>query len=549
MLLPWRPTRGLPTFSEKDQKTNTVNKYYLCKYFLFHFVAFHFMKKINILVLLLLLISATVFAQARKKIRLVSAERATYNELMNPGVQHFVGNAIFEHEGAYLYCDSALLNERSNNLNCFGNVRIKSGDTITLSGDQLDYSGETRIAKVTGQVVKLVDKQTTLLSDYINYDRNSNTAYYETGGIITSRDKNKDDNRLTSRKGYYYMNLKEYFFSEKVVLKNKRYTMNSDSMIYFTDTKIAFFKGPTTIIGKDQNLYCESGWYNTDTDIGSLTKHAKVINDKRILTGDSIYFDRAKDVGKGYRNVTLLDTTNNIILKGNYGEFWNKKGFGFMTQKALAIMVQKKKDSLFMHADTLRATFDTAHNTKILFAYHKVRFFNDSLQGVCDSMVFVTKDSILNLFKNPVLWSGKNQLSADTIRLYTKNKQVSKLIMFNTAFIISRDTLENFNQVKGKLMTAFFKDNKITRINVDGSAESLYYVRQDDRLLIGVNKAVSSNLIIYMDDQQKVKKITWIQKPTNVLYPEKELPKEEKRLRDFKWVETGRPLKRADVFN
>ena len=178
-----------------------------------------------------------------------------------------------------------------------------------------------------------------------------------------------------------------------------------------------------------------------------------------------------------------------------------------------------------MHADTLRATFDTSHNTKILFAYHKVKFFNDSLQGICDSMVFVTKDSILNLFKNPVIWSGKNQLSADTIRLYTVNKQVSKLMMFNTAFIISRDTLENFNQVKGKLMTAFFKDNKITRINVDGSAESLYYVRQDDHLLIGVNKAMSSNLIIYMDDQQKVKKITWVQKPTNVFILKKNSPK------------------------
>ena len=119
--------------------------------------------------------------------------------------------------------------------------------------------------------------------------------------------------------------------------------MNSDSMIYFTDTKIAFFKGPTTIKGKDQDLYCESGWYNTETDIGSLTKNAKVINDKRILTGDSIYFDRANDVGKGYRNVTLLDTTNNIILKGNYGEFWNKKGFGFMTQKGISHYDSKEK--------------------------------------------------------------------------------------------------------------------------------------------------------------------------------------------------------------
>lgn len=501
------------------------------------------MKKKNSLLLLLLIIVASVFAQPAKKIRLVTADNASYDELMMPGVQHIVGNAVFEHEGAYLYCDSALLNETSNNLNCFGHVKIKSGDSLTLSGDQLDYSGVTRVAKVTGKVVKLVDKQTTLLSDYINYDRNSSAAYYETGGIVINK-----ENRLTSMKGYYYTNLKEYFFNEKVVLKNKRYTMKSDSMIYFSDTRIAFFKGPTTIKGKDQDLYCESGWYNTATDIGSLTKNAKIINDKRILTGDSLYFDRVNDIGKGYRKVTLFDTTNNVILKGNYGEFWNKKGFGFMTKEALAIMVEKKKDSLFLHADTLRATFDTAHNTKILFAYHKVKFFKDSLQGMCDSMVFITKDSTLNLYTKPVIWSGKNQLTADSIKIYLVNKEVSKLIMFNTAFIISRDTLENFNQVKGKLMTAFFKENKLTRINVDGSAESLYYIRQDDHLLIGVNKAVSSNLIIYMDTLQKVKKITWVQKPISTLYPEKELPVEDKRLRDFKWIETGRPLKKEDIF-
>ena len=496
------------------------------------------------MLLLLLMIVASAFSQRTKKIRLVSAEKATNDELMYAGVLHIVGNAVFEHEGAYLYCDSALLNEKSNNLNCFGRVKIKSGDSLTITGDQLDYSGETRIAKITGKVVKLVDKQTTLLSDYINYDRNSGAAYYETGGIVINK-----ENRLTSMKGYYYTNLKEYFFNEKVVLKNKRYTMNSDSMIYFTDTRIAFFKGPTTIKGKDQDIYCESGWYNTTTDIGSLTKNAKIINDKRILTGDSLYFDRAIDVGKGYRNVTMLDTTNNVILKGNYGEFWNKKGFGFMTNRALAIMVENKKDTMFLHADTLRATFDTAHNTRILFAYHKVKFFRDSLQGMCDSLVFITKDSTLCMYIKPVIWSGKNQLTADSIKLYTVNKEVSKLMMYSTAFIISRDSLENFNQVKGKLMTALFKDNKIKRINVDGSAESLYYLRQDDHFLIGVNKAISSDLIIYMDDLQKVKKITWIQKPVSVLYPEKELPELEKRLRDFKWIETGRPLKKEDVFN
>jgi hypothetical protein len=278
-------------------------------------------------------------------------------------------------------------------------------------------------------------------------------------------------------------------------------------------------------------------------------KNAKVINDKRILTGDSIYFDRQNDVGKGYRNVKITDTTNNIILHGNYGEVWNKKGFGFLTQKALAIMVEKKKDSLFLHADTLRATFDTAHNTKQLFAFHKVKFFRDSLQGMCDSMVFITRDSVLNLYHSPVIWSGKNQLTADTIKIFTANKELSRFEMYSTSFIISRDSLDNFNQVKGRTMTGFFKKNQLTRINVDGSAESLYYVRQDDKALIGVNKAVSSNLIIYMDEAGKVRKITWVKKPVSVLYPLRDLPVEEKRLRDFKWIEVGRPLKKEDVFN
>src|ERR1035437_1486869 len=214
------------------------------------------MMRKNILIILLLLIAACSNAQSSKKIRLVSSDRASYDDFISKGIQHIVGNAIFEHEGAFLYCDSALLNETVNNINCYGRVRIKSGDSLTLTGDQIDYAGDTRIAKVTGKIVKLVDKTTTLTTDLLFYNRITNAAYYETGGVVTS----KDDNRLTSKKGYYYTDKKEYVFFENVVLKNKRYEMRSDSMNYFTETKTAEFKGPTTIKGKDQDLYCERGW-------------------------------------------------------------------------------------------------------------------------------------------------------------------------------------------------------------------------------------------------------------------------------------------------
>ena len=110
------------------------------------------MMRKNILIFLFLLIAASLNAQSTKKIRLVKADKASYDDFMSKGIEHINGNAIFEHEGAYLYCDSALYNEPLNNINCYGHVRIKSGDTLNLYGDQIDYAGDTRIAKVTGKL-------------------------------------------------------------------------------------------------------------------------------------------------------------------------------------------------------------------------------------------------------------------------------------------------------------------------------------------------------------------------------------------------------------
>lgn len=497
------------------------------------------MKKYWFLFLALLMVSVC-FSQGHNKIQLVQADELSYNKMLGEDVRRVKGNVVFEHDGAYLYCDSALLDEKNNNVTCFSRIHIKSSDTLNLYGDMLTYNGDTRIADITGKV-KLVDNQTVLTTTHLIFDRNTQIAKYEIGGTIVNK-----ENRLVSQVGYYYTDKKEFFFKTKVVLTNPDYVMNSDTLKYNTVSRTAFFFGPSTIKGKKNYIYCENGWYDTKNDVSRFSRKAYFINGNQLLRGDSLFYDRKNGIGKGFRNVSIKDTVQNIILKGNLGNYFEKAGFATMTDSAHAILIDKK-DSLFLHSDTLKATFDSLRKTKALFAFHKAKFYRNDLQGMCDSLIYNMSDSLLSMLCHPVLWSQKNQLTADTIRILTKNKQVSELIMRNAAFIISRDTVKGFNQIKGKDMHGYFKDNELCKVIVEGNSETIYWVREDDGSLIGINKAVSSNMTIRIKEN-KVQRITYHGQTKANLNPEKDMQPLDLQLRDFKWLESDRPTKKEDIF-
>lgn len=217
-----------------------------------------------------------------------------------------------------------------------------------------------------------------------------------------------------------------------------------------------------------------------------------------------------------------------------------------MTSKAVASLIEKK-DTLFIHSDTIRANFDTNRQVKTIFCYHKSKFFRTDIQGMSDSLTWHSSDSSMTMYIHPVIWSGKNQLTADTITLTMRNNQVDSMFMRNSAFIISRDDSGKFNQVKGREMTGFFINNDLYKIKVTGNAETVYFAREDDRTLIGINKAESSNMLIFLE-KNEVKSITYIGQPTAVLYPEKQISPYDLFLRDFVWIEEKRPLSKEDIF-
>jgi lipopolysaccharide export system protein LptA len=491
------------------------------------------------IIFLLLALSGSVLAQKEKKIDLVSANSLEFDRSKGADVKQLIGDVILKHEDTYLYCDSAYLYTAKNSVKAFGNVHISSS-SVNIYSDMLTYDGNNKLAQMHNDV-RLNDGSMTLKTEHLNYDTKNKVGNYSTGGKITDK-----GNKLTSRIGYYYADTKQFFFKDSVVLINPQYTMRSDTLMYNTGTEISYFYGPTTIVSDSNTIYCENGWYDTQNDIAQFNKHAYFKNKEQKLSGDSLYYNRILGLGKAFNNITVNDTVRDIILKGNYAEYYEKDGKTIMTDQALLIQ-NIDGDSLYLHADTLKAFFDSTRVGKQMYAYNNARFFKSDLQGVADSIYYSFQDSIISMYRVPILWTEDNQLSADTILILMKNKQIDRMELYSSAFIISQDDSAKYNQVKGKMLTGYFMNNELKKITVNGNGETLYYVRDELQKLIGINKAVSDYLLIYVKDRE-INTISFVTKPEATLYPEKDLAPADLLLKGFHWAELLRPISKDEVY-
>jgi len=489
--------------------------------------------------LLLLTLSPQTFGQKKTPIDF-SANSMRFAREIDEDARRLIDNVHFRHEGTDMYCDSAYLFTRQNRLTAFRNIFIQVNDTVSIFGDLLEYDGNTRIAELTGNVL-MIDPQMRLTTNHLVYDLDNNTANYVGGGKIVDT-----DNTLTSRWGFYYVNEKQFFFKDNVKLVNPEYVMDSDTLRYNTLTEVAYFFGPTTIVSDENTIFCRNGWYDTRRDISRFSKDAYLQGKEQSITGDSLFYDRNIGYGRADRNVQIRDTVQNSIITGHFAEHWEREGLSVVTKEALLTVISEG-DSLFMHADTLRALYLADSEEQFVFAYHKAKFFRQDMQGLSDSIVYNFSDSTIYLYHNPIIWSDVHQLTARRMEIQTSEEELIAAHLFDAAFIISQEEDIGFNQVKGRNITGHFIDNDLRRIDVFGNGETIYYVKEDDGSLVGINKALSSDLVIYVEERQVVG-IRFLKDADANLYPVDELPEEERRLRNFEWLDSRRPKSKADIF-
>ena len=461
----------------------------------------------------------------------------------DPNAQILVGDVEFRHDSIYMYCDSACFYEKTNSLEAFNNVRMLQGDTLALYGDYLFYDGNTQIAQVRNNV-RMENRTTTLTTDSLNYDRVANLGYFFDGGTLMD-----EENVLTSDWGEYSPATKMSVFNYEVKLVNPQFTLTSDTLRYNTGTKIASIVGPSDIDSDESHIYSELGFYYTQQGQAELLNRSVLSNGGKTLTGDSLFYDRNKGVGEAFRNVEFIDAPNKNMLTGNYCHYSQNSGYAFATDEAMAVDFSQG-DSLFIHADTLQM-FSFHLDTDSLYrearAYHKVRFYRTDVQGVCDSLVFSTKDTCLTMYRDPILWNNQQQLLGEKIMIYMNDSTIDWAHIENQALSAERLDSINYNQVTGKEMKAYFKDGEMNKVDVINSVRAVYYPMERDSSLMGMNVLETGQLSMFLENR-KLKRI-WMPKANGVMYPMSQIPPEKRHLEIFVWFDYIRPLNKEDIFN
>lgn len=461
----------------------------------------------------------------------------------DPDAQILIGNVAFRHDSVYMYCDSACFYEKTNSLEAFDNVKMVQGDTLFLYGGYLFYDGNTQIAQVRYNV-RMENKNTTLLTDSLNYDRIYNLGYYFDGGTLMD-----EENVLTSEWGEYSPATKISVFNYDVKLVNPKFTLTSDTLRYSTATKIANILGPSDIVSDANHIYSELGFYNTQIGQAELLDRSVLTNEGKRLIGDSLFYDRVKGYGEAFDNVIMTDTVNKNMLTGDYCYYNELTKYAFATKKAV-VVDYSQGDSLFMHADTLQM-YTYYLNTDSMFretrAYHKVRMYRADVQGVCDSLVFSSKDSCLTMYYDPILWNNNQQLLGEKIMIYMNDSTIDWAHIQNQALSVEQLDSTSYNQVTGKEMKAWFQGGEMRKVDVIGSVRLVYYPMESDSTLIGMNVSETSLLNMFLENR-KMKKMIMSPKSNGTLYPMLQRPPEKMKLDNFVWFDYIRPLDKEDIF-
>ena len=464
--------------------------------------------------------------------------------------QLLIGNVKVRKDAMWMYCDSAHFYETGDNFEAFGNVRMEQGDTLFVYGDELNYIGEDELATMysyPGKKVRLINRDVKLETDVFNYNLNENVGYYEVGGVLTDK-----TNRLTSTEGEYYPDTKMAYFYRNVQLtgldENDTLRMYTDTLEYNTDTHVAIIVDRTRIISKDGDITTTSGMYDTNTGLADLYSRSTVHTRRgNTLTGDTIIYNKENGFGEAFGMVIMTDSARKSMVEGDYAYYNEITDSAVVIGRALA-KEYSHGDTLYIHGDTIMTYLDPVDSTKITNVYHKVRFYRTDMQGICDSLSYAGADSVVYMYRHPVVWSDERQIFGNVIMLHLNDSTIDWARLPDFAFMAEHVGEDCYNQLTGSDMTAWFNDkSELYRLYVEGNLQMIMFPMENDSTYNKFAFVESSNLNAYFKDNNIDRAHIWPENNGNVtpLYLAK---KSSYRLSKFAWYEDLRPMTPGDVF-
>jgi len=554
-------------------------------------------------------------------VRLLKAKTAEIyqNEFRN--IRRVTGPAQFLHNNALIICDTAIWDLSNNIVDAIGNVKIIQDRTI-LSGDRIHYLADSSLARVRGNLVELLDKDSNRLRTlYLDYNTKDSIAYFFNGGSMMD----KKGKVIESNYGYYHAKIERFKFIQKVELNSDSLVLKGDSLAYWSIDKRVDFLGPVKIWQNDSYLSSNSGWYNREKEIYNFESNAYMLNGQNELWAKKIYYQREESKAELYDDVQILDTAQSVILFSDFVRYRENPVFAELYKNpslAYYSVENDLPDTLFFAADTMyykmlpkfeadsasvaqsQKRYSLSRKDPIKEMYNKpipqpkdssgkkpeivtkppltdsltiaakdslatpvkdslavspkdttlirfisanknIRFYRSNIQGRCDSLMFNSIDSIIRLYKDPVLWNENNQFTADSIQLITANKEMRKTELMSNAFVIAKEDSLHYNQIKATDIVAHFTEGDLTRFDAYGGVTVIFFFAEDS-ILTTMNQKECKTMTATIKEKS-VQIVRYFEAIQSVLYPIIDLESEKKRLKGFRLRDDERPANRFVV--
>ena len=428
-----------------------------------------------------------------------------------------------------------------------GNVVVTDPE-FTMRTDTMTYNTEAQLVRFVAPTL-ISQRGSKIYTEGGFYDMENDFAEFD-----LNPQYEKDGQLGRARKMRYEGHIKEYTLEGDAHIENPKKGENADADVirYNSETEKTTLRGNAVYRDSTRNIQGAEIRYDSRNKTYQLTGRGRVSDPPNIIEADSLDFNDVLGNGLALGSVVWQDTSSDYTVL-SWRMDYNKKsqylnafgGFGSTGAGGRPMMKSLiDSDTLFMSADTLTSFKpDSASDVRELYAYRNVRIFKSDLQAVCDSLTFSSADSIFWFYKIdtlPIIWSDTSQFSGDTIKMLLKNKKLDRLWLRQNSLVINSDDGILFNQIKGRNTTAFFREEQVREMLVEGNAQAVYYALDDSRAYIGLNETACSEMRLYFGDN-KVESIKFYQQPSGKFIPMKQAGKDTKKLEGFFWDRERRP--------
>jgi lipopolysaccharide export system protein LptA len=515
-------------------------------------------------------------------VNILFARAANGTQTDSGTIQKLIDSVVLQQGANLMRCDSAYLNLQTNNLEAFGNVTITQPGGTQVASDYLRYMGNKKLAYLKGNVA-LTDGRNSLWSEDLTYDVGTRTGVYNNGGTLQS-----DTTTVSSNEGTYNLNSKDARFKGEVYISDPKYNVTSDDLGYNTETKLVRFFGPSIVTNEKSELRTSNGTYDSKLEIAHFISRSSIRNVSQYIEADTLDYNKPTGWGIARGKVIAIDTQNHSTMWSGYASY-NEISRKLFARIKPVLRDANGKDTLYIAADTfysapekqlalnaltvkdssgIKTTRGNKKKTTIAAAtpieppadttapryyigFHHVRIWSDSLQGRCDSIAYLPHDSVMKMMGKPVAWSRESQITGDTLLLYLDTSRIKRLFVPSNALVVSRTgpaKAQLYDQVQGKTLTAFFKNNKVDYMIVFPAAESIYYPKDDQGRYLGVSQAEAERMKVYLKDN-KIHRILLEQEPKQKMTPLDKANLPTMRLSRFQWLEEKRPKGKQELFD